>query len=704
MRGHLAVGHCRYSTTGGSTWENAQPTLGATAGGTVALGHNGNLTNAVALRDLVRERYGDKALRELGTNTTDTALVTALLAGDPDRSLEATALDVLPELRGAFSLVFMDEHTLYAARDRHGIRPLVLGRLERGWVVASETAALDIVGASVIREVEPGELIAIDADGLRTSRFAAAEPKGCVFEYVYLARPDTTIAGRVVHEARVEMGRQLASQHPVDADLVIPTPESGTPAAIGYAQQSGIPYGQGLVKNSYVGRTFIEPSQTIRQLGIRLKLNPLREVIRGKRLVVVDDSIVRGNTQRALVRMLREAGAAEVHVRISSPPVTWPCFYGIDFASRAELIATGLVGRGGPGQHRRRQPRLPQRGRHGRGHPAARPTSSARPASPASTRCRCPTSTGSASTSWRRCPASGRRCRRPARPQRGHPAAGRRRGRDDGGLGRRRGRAQPPVSGRPVSRLRRPAPAGLTYAAAGVDVEAGDRAVALMKALGGQDPGHRGPRRHRRVRRPVRRQRLTSYAPSGAGHQHRRGRAPRSRSPSSWTCTTPIGFDLVGMVVDDIVVCGAEPLFMTDYIACGQVVPERIAAIVKGIAEACVVAGCALVGGETAEHPGLLEPDEYDVAGAATGVVERDELLGPQRVRAGDVVVAMASSGLHSNGYSLVRRVFGAAGWGLDRDVPELGRTLGEELLTPTRVYAADVLDLVRAGPRACTR
>jgi len=249
---------------------------------------------------------------------------------------------VLPRLRGAFCFVFMDEHTLYAARDPHGVRPLVLGRLERGWVVASETAALDIVGASLIREVEPGELIAIDEDGLRSQRFAPAEPKGCVFEYVYLARPDTTINGRGVHESRVEMGRTLAREHPVEADMVMPTPESGTPAAIGFAQESGIPYGQGLVKNSYVGRTFIAPSQTIRQLGIRLKLNPLREVIRGKRLVVVDDSIVRGNTQRALVRMLREAGAAEVHVRISSPPVRWPCFYGIDFATRAELIATGI--------------------------------------------------------------------------------------------------------------------------------------------------------------------------------------------------------------------------------------------------------------------------------------------------------------------------------------------------------------------------
>ncbi|MCW2545797.1 MAG: amidophosphoribosyltransferase, partial [Mycobacterium sp.] len=210
-----------------------------------------------------------------------------------------------------------------------------------GWIAASETAALDIVGAEFVREVEPGELVVIDDDGVRSSRFAKADPHGCLFEYVYLSRPDTTISGRSVHSARVETGRVLARESPVEADLVIPVPESGTPAAIGYAEQSGIPYGAGLVKNAYVGRTFIQPSQTIRQLGIRLKLNPLREVIAGKRLVVVDDSVVRGNTQRALVKMLRESGAAEVHVRISSPPVRWPCFYGIDFATRDELIATG---------------------------------------------------------------------------------------------------------------------------------------------------------------------------------------------------------------------------------------------------------------------------------------------------------------------------------------------------------------------------
>ena len=338
LRGYLAIGHARYSTTGGSTWENAQPTIQASdSGTTIALAHNGNLVNTGELAAKAAVRDG---------STNDTALVTALLAGYPDLSVEEAAMRVLPTLRGAYSFVFMDEDTLYAARDPNGVRPLVLGRLERGWVVASETAALDIVGASVVREIEPGELIAVDEEGLRSQRFAAPDPKGCLFEYVYLARPDTTIVGRNVYETRVAIGRRLAAEHPVEADLVIPVPESGTPAAIGYAQESGIPYGSGLVKNGYVGRTFIQPSQTIRQLGIRLKLNPLRQSVRGKRIVVVDDTIVRGNTQRAIVRMLRESGALEVHVRISAPPVKWPCFYGIDFATRAELVASGLDNEG----------------------------------------------------------------------------------------------------------------------------------------------------------------------------------------------------------------------------------------------------------------------------------------------------------------------------------------------------------------------
>jgi amidophosphoribosyltransferase len=346
LRGHIAVGHCRYSTTGASVWENAQPTFRATPSASLALGHNGNLINTRELAAMSAGSQGDLPA------TSDTDVLTSLFAsgpagsgGRPDGSqatIEENALAVLPQVRGAFSLVFMDAGTLYAARDPEGFRPLVLGRLPRGWVVASETAALDIVGATVVREIEPGELVAIDERGVRTHRFAAARPRGCLFEFVYLARPDTSISGRSVQATRVAVGRRLAVEHPADADIVIPVPESGTPAAIGYAQGSGIPYAQGLVKNSYVGRTFIQPSQAIRQRGIRLKLNPLRDVIAGQRVVAVDDSIVRGNTQRAIVTMLREAGADEVHIRISSPPVAWPCFFGIDFASRAELIAGSL--------------------------------------------------------------------------------------------------------------------------------------------------------------------------------------------------------------------------------------------------------------------------------------------------------------------------------------------------------------------------
>ena len=337
LRGDIAVAHCRYSTTGASVWANAQPTFRSTRTASLALGHNGNLTNTRELAAMLPADTGFGTIQA----TSDTDVLTELFVRGPlgPGGVEEAAARILPLAKGAYSLVFMDENTLYAARDPQGFRPLVLGRLAGGWVVASETAALDIVGAVFMREVRPGELISLDERGVRSRIFAAAAPKVCLFEYVYLARPDTTIGGRGLHATRVEIGRTLAAEHPSLADLVIPVPESGTPAAIGYAEASGIPYGQGLVKNSYVGRTFIQPSQTIRKLGIRLKLNPLRDVIAGKRIVVVDDSIVRGNTQQAIVSMLREAGALAVHVRIASPPVKWPCFYGIDFATREELIA-----------------------------------------------------------------------------------------------------------------------------------------------------------------------------------------------------------------------------------------------------------------------------------------------------------------------------------------------------------------------------
>jgi amidophosphoribosyltransferase len=336
LSGHLGIGHVRYSTSGSSSWDNAQPAFKVTPSGAgIALGHNGNLVNTAALA-----RLGPPAAEKC---RTDSDLLATLLAADADVDLEEALVATCAQVQGAFSLVAMDETTVYAVRDRHGLRPLVIGRLPSGgYVLASETVALDIVGAHHLRDVEPGELVEIDERGLRSRRWAEPEPAFCVFEYVYLARPDHRSAELTVAAARRRMGELLAAQAPVEADLVIPVPECGTSAAAGYSAASGIPYGEGLVKNRYVGRTFIQPSQSLRQLGIRLKLNPLRDVLEGQRLVVVDDSIVRGNTSRQLVRMLRESGAREVHLRITSPPVRHPCYYGIDMATRAELVASGL--------------------------------------------------------------------------------------------------------------------------------------------------------------------------------------------------------------------------------------------------------------------------------------------------------------------------------------------------------------------------
>ena len=341
LEGHLAIGHVRYSTTGSSTWRNAQPVYRSVADAGFALGHNGNLTNT-------EELAGELGMLP-GVLTSDSELIGELLdreynaLGRSDgRDLELALQQVLPRLAGAFSLVLMDEAHLFGVRDRNGFRPLVLGRTEGGWVLASETAALDIVGAHFVRDIEPGEMVAIDANGVRSMRFAEAQPKLCIFEFVYIARPDTQFYGQSVHAVRQRMGEELARQAPCVADMVMPVPESGVPAAQGYARESGIPYGDGFVKNRYVGRTFIQPSQKQRGSGVRVKLNPLRENLKGKRVVVVEDSIVRGTTTRQIISVLREAGATEVHFRVSSPPYRWPCFYGLDTGKRSDLLAADM--------------------------------------------------------------------------------------------------------------------------------------------------------------------------------------------------------------------------------------------------------------------------------------------------------------------------------------------------------------------------
>src|SRR5712691_4677073 len=334
LRGELAIGHTRYSTTGSSQWWNAQPLVQHGSARTIALGHNGNLTNAAELRAELAEQ-GHRL-----TTTADTEVIAALIANDPAPLPDAVA-GAMRKLDGAFSVVALSEGKLLAFRDPRGMRPLCLGRLDRDWVVASETCALDLVGAELEREVRPGELMVID-ERVEARQVVPQDGGGalCIFEFFYLARPDSQLSGVEVHGARVRMGERLAEESPVDADLVLPIPDSGTPAAIGFSRALNIPFSEGLIKNRYVGRTFIQPDQGLREQGIKLKFNPLAEVA-GKRLVVVDDSIVRGNTTRQIVQMLFEAGALEVHVRISSPPVIGQCFYGIDLADPDELIAAG---------------------------------------------------------------------------------------------------------------------------------------------------------------------------------------------------------------------------------------------------------------------------------------------------------------------------------------------------------------------------
>jgi amidophosphoribosyltransferase len=341
LPGHLGIGHTRYSTTGSNTWQNAQPVYRGIGNAEFALGHNGNLVNTAAL--------ADEAGMFPGTVASDSDLVAELLAHELSAgsgSLDDALASVLPRLEGAFTFVFSDSARVIGVRDPHGFRPLCLGKLDNGWVIASESPALDVIGAHFVREVDPGEMVIIGDSGVHSLRpfdDAHAEPKLCLFEFVYFARPDSRLYSQGVHHARVRMGHQLAEQAPVEADMVIGVPESGIPAAEGFAKASGIPFGHGLVKNRYIGRTFIAPTQELRSLGVRMKLNPLRDNIVGQRIVVVDDSIVRGTTTRAMVSMLREAGAAEIHMRVSSPPYRWPCFYGMDTGTRSELLAANLT-------------------------------------------------------------------------------------------------------------------------------------------------------------------------------------------------------------------------------------------------------------------------------------------------------------------------------------------------------------------------
>jgi amidophosphoribosyltransferase len=335
LPGNSAIGHTRYSTAGDKALLNAQPILIDCNKGKVAVGHNGNLTNASEWRRKLEHRGS------IFQSNSDTEVIVHLLARSPARNLSGALGDALNQVEGAYSLLVLTPDEMYAVRDPRGFRPLNLGRLGDAWLVASETCAFDLLNAQYVREVEPGEMIRISRTGVESIRFAPEKPRQqCIFEHVYFSRPDSIIFGRSVNESREALGRQLAREHPVQADIVVPVPDSGVPAAVGFSLESGIPFRMGLIRNHYIGRTFIEPSQAIRNFGVKLKLNPIRGLIEGQRVVLVDDSIVRGTTSRKIVRMVREAGAKEVHVRVSCPPTISPCYYGVDTPTREELIAS----------------------------------------------------------------------------------------------------------------------------------------------------------------------------------------------------------------------------------------------------------------------------------------------------------------------------------------------------------------------------
>ncbi|MGQ9457125.1 MAG: amidophosphoribosyltransferase [Anaerolineae bacterium] len=338
LKGYLAIGHNRYSTSGSSRLQNAQPYVMETALGPLGVAHNGNLTNGLRLRQRLLERgVGLSA-------SSDSEVITQMLAGAAGRTWEERIVHFMEEAEGAYSLAILTREAVYGVRDPHGFRPLCLGRLNgnaEGWVLASESCALATIGAEFVREVQPGEVVRLDREGMYAFQGLPPAPQEalCVFEFIYFARPDSILAGRSIHSVRRRLGARLAREHPVEADLVIGVPDSATPAAIGYAAESGIPFGEGLIRNRYIGRTFIQPDERLRRMGVRLKFNPLREALEGKRVVLVDDSIVRGTTSAPIVALVRQAGAREVHVRVSSPPIRFPCFMGVDMATREELIA-----------------------------------------------------------------------------------------------------------------------------------------------------------------------------------------------------------------------------------------------------------------------------------------------------------------------------------------------------------------------------
>lgn len=663
LRGSLAIGHVRNAARADEDDSAIQPFVLRFTGGMMAVAHNGSITNSQALRD----RLGRSGV--VFHSESDAEVIGSLIARYYSLGMTGAIERAMEDLEGAYSFLIMADQSIYAVRDPYGFRPLALGSSPDGWAAASETCALDSVGMAGKRDVEPGEITVITKDGLRrVSTRASRRGAGratCIFEYIYFARPDSVVDGINVAAARHALGARLADEAQVEADAVISVPESGVAAGLGYAEASGIRYQQGLIRNRYLGRTFIRPKASQRETGVRLKLNAVEHVCAGRRVVLVDDSIVRGTTSARLVSLMRKSGARQVHLGVSSPPVKFACPYGIDTSRGRELVAATrsveeirqLIG--ADSLHY-----LSVQGMLQTMHALA----SSSPSADGGKAGFC-TACFSGVYPDRAEPCECARARIPG-------AEGTADGIADGSAGR------------------------LSYAEAGVNIDEGDRAVALMKPavrstftadIVGDVGGFGGLIRFNSAgyEDPV----LVSGT-DGVGTKLKIAFAMNRHDT--------IGIDAVAMCVNDVLVSGACPLFFLDYIGCGKLEAEQIAQIVSGVAEGCRQGGCALVGGETAEMPGFYPDGEYDIAGFAVGAVDKGRIVDGSGIRQGDVVIGLASSGLHSNGYSLARKALlekGGFTVAQALDQPEFGGTLGEEMLSPTRIYVRSVLSLLEQVP-----
>ena len=668
LSGYAAIGHVRNAARADEDDTAIQPFVFRYTGGMMAVAHNGSITNGRALR----ERLGRSGV--VFQSESDAEVIGSLIARYYSLGTAGAIERAMEDLEGAYSFLVMAGDTIYAVRDPYGFRPLAVGSSPEGWAAASETCALDATGMTSHHDVAPGEIVVVSTDGVRQVPTRASR-RGvrratCAFEYIYFARPDSIVDGISVSAARQALGARLAAESRVEADAVISVPESGVAAGLGYAAASGIPYRQGIVRNRYLGRTFIRPTASQRETGVRLKLNAVEHACAGRRVVLVDDSIVRGTTSARLVGLMRRAGARQVHLGVSSPPVKFACCYGIDTSRGRELVA------------------------------AAKSTEEIRQL------------IGADSLHYLSCEGLLETMEGLARESdtAGAGGAGFCTACFTGVYPDRAGQCGlcGPDAGR--SAEAREGAGRLSYAQAGVNIDEGDRAVALMK------PAVRSTFTPDVVCDVGGFAGMVRFNPAGYDDpvlvSGTDGVGTKLKIAFAMNRHDTIGIDAVAMCVNDILVSGARPLFFLDYIGCGKLDAAQIGEIVSGVAEGCRQAGCALVGGETAEMPGFYPDGEYDIAGFAVGAVDRRKVVDGSDIRPGDAVIGLASSGLHSNGYSLARKaLLEQGGLTVGQSCDELrtrlgsesgdalgfasGCTVGEELLRPTRIYVRSVLALM---------